>query len=318
MRNLVRGVAVATAVVIALTGSGVLASAAVTPTDRAATNAYLQSEYALYVAEVRNAGAVQAIFQTTAQAIGRECRGVLAGAPQQEDGGLLSRLGLSPRARGEQAREEEQRTTIEEELTAATSEASHGPDRAAREAFAAAVAPLRWSDPRIAALVAEHSADSLTGLPSTPSGACGDMRAWAQSGYRTLSPGSKAFAAKLQARLEAAPTTGSLSSPAGALRGPCRAGDQAAHRAPAGTAHRYCRRNAENLLPTPPGTRAARTPLRSPRARTRVRPRRHRRRPHLRRSSRSAGTHSPARLPGAGVRELHPALQAPDLRLPAL
>jgi hypothetical protein len=168
-------------------------SIAATPADTAATHTLLQARYTLDVASVDNAAAGQASVRRLTDSLGRECHGVLAGAPR--DGGVIQAEGPAPtpRARGEHELQEHQSQTIAEELAAALIAASASPERVAIEAYAAATAPLVWSDSRIAPLVHASAARTLESVTVAPPDVCADMKAWAQSGYRLLSPASKAF-----------------------------------------------------------------------------------------------------------------------------
>jgi hypothetical protein len=186
-----------------------LSGTAAATSDTAATRAYLQSVYALDQATLHNAPASRAAVTTLARRMGNECRGVLAGAPK-EDEGPPSQHTETPRARGERERSFIQMQTIQEELFLTTFSANYQPDRAAIEAFAGQVAPLSWSDPRIAPLV-HFQSNGLQGLPLPPTvNVCADMKAWAQSGYHRLSLASREFEAAQKSRSEGIRPRGSI------------------------------------------------------------------------------------------------------------
>ncbi len=187
------------------------ASIAATPADTAATHALLQARYELDLAVLRNTPAAHASEAQRAASIGRECHGVLAGEPKEEDF-LPSEGSLTPRANGERERSSRQQQTISEELGIVLSAASAAPDRSAFEAYGAATASLSWSDARIAPLVHAEAARLEEQVSAPPSDVCADMKAWAQSGYRQLSPASRALRAIQAARDEQREVEGSSSA----------------------------------------------------------------------------------------------------------
>jgi hypothetical protein len=190
------------------------AYAAPSSADRAATDAYLQAKYTLTKAVLENAPASRAAVQTFADTLGHECAGVLAGAPR-ESGLLGLRAGHLPtaRERGESDRRRRQLQGIQSEYESALVEALYAPDLAASTTFTQAVAPLRWSDPRITMLVGED-VSALQELLAAPSAGavCGDLHSWQQSGYRTLPAGTLAFEARQEARAHSAAAAESLPS----------------------------------------------------------------------------------------------------------
>jgi hypothetical protein len=171
------------------------ASVAATPADTAATRAYLQAGYELAQALVRNDAASHSSVTTTAERLGRECHGVLAGAPNDDELRPLSESSATPRARGERQRREVQQQTINTEIGLTLGAAIYEPDRAAVEAYAAQIAPLSWSDPRIAPLAHFETTSLEEHLTPPVPDVCTDMRAWAESGYHLLSPASEFEAA---------------------------------------------------------------------------------------------------------------------------
>ena len=189
------------------------ASIAATPADTAATYAFLQARYQLNEAILHNAPASRSAASTLIARLGQECRGVLAGAPSEGVDPLSERSATpTPRARGERQRSELQLQTIQEELSLSLSAAIYGPDRAATEAYAAQVAPLSWSDPRIAPLVSRGVRDLEEHLSPTIADACADMKAWAQSGYHALSAASHEFEVAQKARTETTKAIASVDS----------------------------------------------------------------------------------------------------------
>jgi hypothetical protein len=72
------------------------------------------------------------------------------------------------------------------------------------------VTSLKWSDPRIAPLVRSEARAFQEELAPQATDVCADMQTWARSGYQTLSPTSREFAARHKARSEADSPSGSL------------------------------------------------------------------------------------------------------------
>jgi hypothetical protein len=102
--------------------------------------------------------------------------------------------------------------TIESELSLTLDAAVYQPDRSAIEAWTAQIAPLSWSDSRIAPLARVEANDfEELSAPPTPD-VCADMKIWAQSGYHVLSPASRAFEATQNALAKAVRPRGSINS----------------------------------------------------------------------------------------------------------
>jgi hypothetical protein len=143
---------------LALTLGLAPAAHASTTADRAATYAYLQAEYALTKSDAENASASRAAVQAFAGTLGDECAGVLASVSAEGPlaGPLLgsSEQLKTPREEGESNRRAQQLQAIRLELDEALTDATFVPDLEASTAFEQAVAPLRWSNPHVAALVA--------------------------------------------------------------------------------------------------------------------------------------------------------------------
>ena len=181
---------------------GAPASTLATPTDTAATHAFLRAQYQLYLALMRNNSAARASTAALSDRLGHECHGVLAGAPEDEPALGSKHTPPTPRQRGERQRTARQDFAIEVELGAALGAASAQPDRPAIEAYAAVVGSLSWSDTRIAPLVHANVAALQESAPTVPPDACTDMKAWADSGYRRLTPSSQTFLSRLATNLE--------------------------------------------------------------------------------------------------------------------
>jgi hypothetical protein len=181
------------------------ASSAATPADTAATLAYLQANYQLDLAIANNAAASSAASASLATQLGSECQGVLAGAPNEEVSSSNPGEHPTPRARGEHQRSKQQLRTIEAELEQAIEAATYQPDIPAIEAFAAQIAPLSWSDPRIAPLAAFRVKRQKEILTPPGASVCADMKFWAHSGYHALSASSRTFEEAQTARTVTAP-----------------------------------------------------------------------------------------------------------------
>jgi hypothetical protein len=167
--------------------------------DRASTHAYLQAEYEFDLAVIGAAPQSRAAVESLATRLGGECPGVLAGAPGEEPSPGSPRLGgpaPSAKARGEADRISRQRSALEGELTTGLLAAAFQPYRPALATLAAALTPLRWSDPRVALKVRSELARSESAFEPVSPNVCADMRSWVASGYRRLSAATKAFLAK--------------------------------------------------------------------------------------------------------------------------
>ncbi len=189
---------VAAALVLACAAlCGSVPVAAGSSSDAQAAHAYLIAQYRLVTAELGKAAAARGAERTTAARIARECPGVVSGMPQEP---LKPFSMLSPRVRGENARLDKQKQTIESELYAAVALAGDISDRPAEEAYAAEVRQLSWSNPAIASTLQAATTTRLEVLSAAVPPFCADARAWAQSGYRTLSAASRGFEASQAAR----------------------------------------------------------------------------------------------------------------------
>jgi hypothetical protein len=150
----------ATAPATALAGSG----------DIAATSRYLQADYALAHAANANVGVGQTAIRHLASSVAGQCPKAVAGSPQNHDSELLS-----------------------EEVVGALSVVAFRPDAHAIAGYARTVHGLHWSNSALTRKV-QTSATRLRGLSTLPvPDLCGDLRAWAASGFQTLSAGTTGF-----------------------------------------------------------------------------------------------------------------------------
>lgn len=167
---------------------------AVNSADQTSTDQYDRAVHRLAVRLAATAPAIAARREALALALGSECHGLLAHAPGVEE--PHDPFGEQPKSaleRGEQVRAEQQLSTIRNEIASTMA----GPIRTAEapdfEAFAKTVEPLFWSDPRITTAIHRHAqAGSLDARHAVPD-ACADIKAWAASGFKMLSPASRAL-----------------------------------------------------------------------------------------------------------------------------
>jgi len=201
---------------VVLAGLAPAPASAINAADEAATHAFLQAEYVHEAALVDDRAAEAASVGAFVSQVGGECAGVLKGAPSEEDEGAGPTTPPTPRQRGEQQRGRDQRTAIEEELQQAFLGALSRPDLPALRAFAAQTANLTWSDPRVAATIKTEFSSSLRAIEGAPADVCADLHAWAASGFRAVSPATRAFVQSrhsTESELESEPDLGRLLKP---------------------------------------------------------------------------------------------------------
>ena len=155
---------------IAAAVAGVPAAALADPADVAATQSYVQANYAL----VRVAGAHLATSEAAplgalAQ-VQRECPRAGAGSPQDPES-----------------------TQMSDEVIGAMVIAAARPDRQAIETFIRTVAGLSWSSRGLTSAIRAYTGDLKTVLSLNAPDLCGDVKAWAASGFHTLPPSTAAF-----------------------------------------------------------------------------------------------------------------------------
>jgi hypothetical protein len=156
--------------------------------DRESTQAYLTAAYEEEQTTVANLGVSKTGLEALMASVGDECAGVLAGAhdPSQRSRSFARRF-------GEEQRIDEQQGDLEEELGVQLEQRWSEPNRQASVTFAEKVVTLRWTNVAVDRLVAADVAEIDRALSAPTPAACADMKAWAASGYRTLSAASKAF-----------------------------------------------------------------------------------------------------------------------------
>jgi hypothetical protein len=193
-----RGRVVAAFVLASAALCGSVPVAAGSSSDVQATHAYLVARYKLVRALLHEAAEARGAESSAAAQIARECPGVVSGMPQEPSLPLQT---SPPRARGENARSSQQKETIEEELDTAVDRPGGSLHRLAKEAYAAEVRQLSWSNPAIASMLQAATAARLEVISGAAPPFCADARAWAQSGYRALSATSREFETSRAARM---------------------------------------------------------------------------------------------------------------------
>jgi hypothetical protein len=157
------GASAALAVPSALAGSG----------DAAATQTYVQANYALVrVADVHLKTSEAAPLEVLA-GVRRQCPNAGAGSPQDPES-----------------------TEMSNEVIGAMVLSAGRPDRPAIGKFIRTVARLHWSSASLTRAVSDYAGKLKTLLSLPTPDLCADVRAWAASGYRTLPADTVAFDAK--------------------------------------------------------------------------------------------------------------------------
>lgn len=141
--------------------------------DAAATQAYLQANYALVrVARSHLATSEAGPLHLLAQ-VRRECPNVGAGSPQDPES-----------------------TQLSNEVIGAMVFSAAPPDRQAMQTFIRSVAGLHWSNRGLTNAIRGYAGDLKTFLSLSAPDLCGDVKAWAATGFHTLPASTVAFVAK--------------------------------------------------------------------------------------------------------------------------
>lgn len=157
--------------------------------NRTPTRAYATAVYAYDQAILSGGNASIGGVETLAKRIDEECYGLIAGAP----GNGTKTSSSSARQIGEEVRRTRQTADLEEELAATLAGTARLPYRQATTEFVSAIKHLRWSDRSVTLLVGELAEYLERTLSSKVPDVCEDIKAWAASGYKTLSPASREF-----------------------------------------------------------------------------------------------------------------------------
>jgi hypothetical protein len=159
---------------VALAGLAVWpASAAADAADLAATQTYVQANYAALRVVISHLAASEAGPLHVLAQVRRECPGAGTGSPQDPES-----------------------TQMSNEVIGAMVLSAAQPDLQATRAFVHATAGLHWSNRGLTRAIHTYVGDwkTLLGLPAP--NLCGDVKAWAASGFHTLPASTVAFVAK--------------------------------------------------------------------------------------------------------------------------
>lgn len=138
--------------------------------DRSATAAYVRANYALVAAGHSHLGASVAAYRGVLAKVRRDCPRGAASSPQDPES-----------------------TKLSNEVIGAMVLSAGKPDRPAIQTYLRAVKGLRWSNGAITRAVRTYASNlsKLYGL-AVPD-LCGDVRAWATGGFKTLPPSTVSF-----------------------------------------------------------------------------------------------------------------------------
>jgi hypothetical protein len=142
-------------------------------TDVATTQAYVQADYAL----MRVAGAHLATSEAAPLAVlsqvRRECPRAAAESPQDPES-----------------------TQLSDEVIGAMVIGAGRPDLQASRTFIRTIADLRWSNRRLTKAIRTYTGELKTLMSLSAPNLCGDVKAWAASGFHTLPASTVAFVSK--------------------------------------------------------------------------------------------------------------------------
>jgi hypothetical protein len=160
-------------------------------TDRSATHAYLLA--LLAAGQEIGAGfpAARLEIEHIAAGVGGECPGVLGSVPVQDDEPPSRSPG--ERERGEQERQQRQLSALQLELSETLLSPSIRLGTEATTRFLAQVGSLHWDDPLVNRRVAHLLSSLAPEATSSQIDFCADMATWLQSGYRRVSPATRAL-----------------------------------------------------------------------------------------------------------------------------
>jgi hypothetical protein len=146
------------------------ARALATPQDAAATHAYIVANFAFAQASRARAPVGQTATVRLTRELASECRGAGAGSPQNEESQKLSY-----------------------EAAGALWSVTYGADAGPIRTFVRAVAPLRWSNPRLTR-AAQSYTRSLHELATLPlPNLCADAHTWSASGFQAVPASTTRF-----------------------------------------------------------------------------------------------------------------------------
>ncbi len=195
-------VLVATAVYAVAPGAASAGSprAVSTPADRAAVHAYFLDIYAYVQAVAGAAPALTGAYEGAASMIASKCPSVLVGAPQGNEIEVGSSIPQrTARQRGEERRQSTQLSDLEGELAMELAAAEQEPRRPTVTALLANLKALPQGGPVLSQVVRGTTIELEEEQRVESTDVCADMKAWAASGYRTLSAASRGIALKREA-----------------------------------------------------------------------------------------------------------------------
>jgi hypothetical protein len=165
-------------------------------------HAYLLDMYAYVQAIAEVAPALVSAYEGAASRIAGECPDVLVGAPQGngiEGGPSVPRR--TARQRGEEKRLSTQLSDLEEELALELASGEMGPRQPATSALLTSLKALPQGEPGLSWIVRAQTIELEESQKVESTDVCADMKAWAGSGYHTLSQASRAIALKRETQL---------------------------------------------------------------------------------------------------------------------
>jgi len=152
---------IALAAVTALLAAPALAMAE--SPDAAATQKYIQANYALVQAGTSKLGAARGALRAVRRQIEGECPRAAAESPQNPDS-----------------------TELSNEIIGAMVTNAYHTDVPAGQSFIRAAGGLRWSNRRLTSTVHSYVGKLKVLIALAPPNVCADIRAWVASGYQTL------------------------------------------------------------------------------------------------------------------------------------
>ena len=140
--------------------------------DAAATSTYIRANYALVAAGHANISRTEASVRSVLSQVRRECPTAAIGSPQDE-----------------------QSTALTNELIGKMVLAGGRPDRPAVASYLRAVGGLRWSSRSVNQAIGSYMRMLRTLYNLASPNLCGDVRAWAASGFKSLPRATGPFVA---------------------------------------------------------------------------------------------------------------------------
>ncbi len=131
--------------------------------DAAATQKYIQANYALVAAGSSKLGAARAALRSVRARIEGECPRAAAESPQNPDS-----------------------TELSNEIIGAMVTSAYRSDVPAGESFVRAAGGLRWSNRSLTNTIHSYVSKLKVMIALAPPNVCADIRSWVASGYQTL------------------------------------------------------------------------------------------------------------------------------------